>query len=88
MLPADVTESPAYAVTGATGGLGGRVAARLAARGLSQRLLVRDTARAPDLPGAEVASATYADAESMRRALDGIRTLLLVSASEARDRVD
>ncbi|HEU4396336.1 MAG TPA: NmrA family NAD(P)-binding protein [Actinomycetota bacterium] len=46
------------AVTGATGGLGGRVARRLADRGVA-----------------------------MRRALDGADTLLLVSASEALDRV-
>ena len=41
------------AVTGATGGLGGRVAARLADHGVPQRLLVRDAARAPDLLHAE-----------------------------------
>ena len=75
------------AVTGATGGLGGRVARRLAGRGVAQRLVVRDAARAPELDGAEVAVATYGDAEAMRRALDGVATLLLVSASEDRERV-
>jgi NAD(P)H dehydrogenase (quinone) len=75
------------AVTGATGGLGGRVARRLAGRGVAQRLVVRDAARAPELDGAEVAVATYGDGEAMRRALDGVATLLLVSASEAADRV-
>src|SRR5215218_1494923 len=75
------------AVTGATGGLGGRVARRLAGRGVSQRLVVRDAARAPELDGAEVAVATYGDAEAMRRALDGVADLLLVSASEDRERV-
>jgi NAD(P)H dehydrogenase (quinone) len=75
------------AVTGATGGLGGRVARRLAGRGVGQRLVVRDAARAPELAGAEVAEATYGDSEAMRRALDGVATLLLVSASEAADRV-
>ena len=75
------------AVTGATGGLGGRVARRLAGRGVAQRLVVRDAARAPELDGAEVAEATYGDSEAMRRALDGVATLLLVSASEAADRV-
>ncbi|MDG4766128.1 NAD(P)H-binding protein [Solwaraspora sp. WMMD406] len=39
-------------VTGATGRLGGRVAHRLAAAGAAQRLLVRDPARAPELPDA------------------------------------
>jgi NAD(P)H dehydrogenase (quinone) len=75
------------AVTGATGGLGGRVARRLAGRGVAQRLVVRDAARAPELDGAEVAEATYGDGQAMRRALDGVATLLLVSASEAADRV-
>jgi NAD(P)H dehydrogenase (quinone) len=75
------------AVTGATGGIGGRVARRLAGRGAAQRLVVRDPARAPALPGAEVVQAAYEDGEAMRRALDGVDTLLLVSASEAADRV-
>jgi len=75
------------AVTGATGGLGGRVARRLADRGVAQRLVVRDPAKAPDLPGAEVARAAYGDGDAMRRALDGADTLLLVSASEALERV-
>jgi uncharacterized protein YbjT (DUF2867 family) len=75
------------AVTGVTGGLGGRVARRLADRGVAQRLVVRDPARAPELPGAEVVRAHYGDGEAMRRALDGVDTLFLVSASEAFDRV-
>jgi NAD(P)H dehydrogenase (quinone) len=75
------------AVTGATGGLGGRVARRLADRGVAQRLVVRDPAGAPELPGTEVVRAAYGDGEAMRRALDGVDTLLLVSASEAFDRV-
>jgi NAD(P)H dehydrogenase (quinone) len=77
----------ALAVTGVTGGLGGRVARRLADRGVAQRLVVRDPGRAPELPGAEVVRAAYGDGEAMRRALDGVDTLLLVSASEAVDRV-
>jgi uncharacterized protein YbjT (DUF2867 family) len=75
------------AVTGATGELGGRVARRLAGAGVAQRLVVRDPARAPQLPGAEVAVAAYDDGEALRRAFDGVTTLLLVSASEAPDRV-
>jgi NAD(P)H dehydrogenase (quinone) len=76
-----------YAITGATGGLGGRVARRLAEQGVAQRLVVRDPARAPQLPGAEAALAAYDDGEAMRRALQGCDILLLVSASEAPDRV-
>ena len=41
-------------VTGATGAVGGRVAERLAAKGIEQRLIVRDPDRAPKLDGAEV----------------------------------
>ena len=74
------------AVTGVTGGLGGRVARRLAERGATQRLVVRDPARAPELAGAEVATGSYDDVEGLRRAFDGTRTLLMVSASEAPDR--
>jgi NAD(P)H dehydrogenase (quinone) len=74
------------AVTGVTGGLGGRVARRLAERGATQRLVVRDPARAPALAGSEVVTGSYDDAEGLRRAFDGTRTLLMVSASEAPDR--
>ena len=75
------------AVTGATGGLGGRVARRLAERGAAQRLVVRDPARAPELAGAELQTGSYDDGEGLRRAFDGTRTLFMVSASEAPDRV-
>ena len=72
------------AVSGATGRLGRRVAARLE----RPRLLVRDPARAPQLPGAEVARAEYADFAAVRAALDGVPTVLMVSASETPDRVE
>jgi uncharacterized protein YbjT (DUF2867 family) len=77
------------AVTGATGGIGGRVARRLAERGVAQRLVVRDAARAPSLSGASVAVvADYGDGDAMREVLRGVSTLLLVSGSEAADRLD
>jgi NAD(P)H dehydrogenase (quinone) len=75
------------AITGATGQLGGRIARRLAERGVAQRLVVRDPARAPDLPGADVVSAAYGDPTALRAALDGVSTLMFVSASEVPDRV-
>lgn len=76
-------------VTGATGEVGGRVARGLAERGLRQRLVVRDPARAPRLDGAEVVAASrYGDAGEMRAALDGVDVLFLVSAGEAPDRVE
>ena len=77
------------AVTGATGELGGRVARRLADRGLAQRLVVRDPSRAPDLEGSEVAQASnYEARDEMEAALRGAQTLFLASAGEARNRVD
>ena len=75
-------------ITGASGVVGGRVAQRLSDRGLPLRLVVRDPARAPALPGAQVATASYADRESMIDAFTGIGTLFLVSAHEAIDRLD
>ncbi|XBB68284.1 SDR family oxidoreductase [Nocardioides sp. WV_118_6] len=75
------------AVTGATGGLGGRVARALAARGVAQRLLVRDPARAPELSGATLARTTYDDQAAAVAALEGVRTLLMVSAAETADRL-
>ena len=74
------------AVTGATGAVGGRIAARLAALGVAQRLVVRDPSRAPELPWTTVAQASYADPDALRRALTGVPTLFLVSAAEAPDR--
>ncbi|GAA0964395.1 SDR family oxidoreductase [Frigoribacterium faeni] len=77
------------AVTGATGAIGGRVAASLVADGLPVRLLVRDASRAPDLGAdVEVAVASYADRAAVRAALEGVDTVLMVSAAEAVDRLD
>jgi uncharacterized protein YbjT (DUF2867 family) len=75
------------AVTGATGRLGGRVARRLAELGVDQRLLVRDPARAPALPGSHIATAEYSDRAAVRVALSGVHTVFMVSASETPDRV-
>lgn len=76
------------AVTGATGRVGGAVARLLADAGLAQRLVVRDVDRAPDLPGAVAVRAAYAEPDAARAALGGVRTLLMVSASESYDRVE
>jgi uncharacterized protein YbjT (DUF2867 family) len=81
--------SEPIAVTGATGAVGGRVARLLAQRGAAPRLVVRDPARAPRLPGAEVrVAAGYGAGEEMRAALEGARTLFLVPAEESVDRVE
>ncbi|WP_041832720.1 SDR family oxidoreductase [Actinoplanes sp. N902-109] len=71
-------------VSGASGRVGGRVAARL---GMPQRLLVRDAARAPRIAGAEVAVAEYGDRAAVRRALTGASAVLMISAAETPDRV-
>lgn len=76
-----------FAVSGATGAVGGRVAARLAELGYGQRLILRDANRAPELPGAETAEASYGEPQKLRDALSGARTFFMVSAGEARDRV-
>ena len=75
------------AVTGATGHLGGAVAAALAAAGSEQRLLVRSPDRAPRLDRADVAVADYADPEACGVALTGIDTVFMVSGAEEPDRV-
>lgn len=75
-------------VTGATGRLGGRVARRLAAGGVAQRLVVRDPGRAPSLPGAAAVRASFGAPVDARAALAGVTTLLMVSAAESADRVD
>jgi uncharacterized protein YbjT (DUF2867 family) len=78
------------AVTGATGALGRRVVDRLAGRDdVRLRLVVRDAARAPRVPGAEVAAVPggYADGPGLTAALAGVHTLYLVSAAEAEDRL-
>ncbi len=79
---------PLIAVTGATGAVGSRVARGLSERGVRQRLVVRDVARAPTLDGAEVRGAAgFGAGEELRAALDGVHTLLLIPAAEAPDRV-
>jgi len=74
-------------VTGATGRLGGRVARRLAAAGVQQRLLVRDPSRAPQLAGATAVRASFENTEPVLEALRGVSTMLMVSASESPDRL-
>lgn len=79
---------PDLALTGATGALGGAVARLLSLAGTPTRLLARDVSRAPVLPAAEVVGfAGYADRASAVAALEGVRTLLMVSASESADRL-
>jgi uncharacterized protein YbjT (DUF2867 family) len=74
-------------VTGATGAIGGGVAAALAAAGTRQRLIVRDASRAPAYNDAEVAVASYDEPDALRAAFTGLDSLLLVSAAEHPDRI-
>jgi NAD(P)H dehydrogenase (quinone) len=67
------------AVTGASGRVGRRVAELLAAEGRTLRLLARDPGRAPRLPGAEAAAASYEDPAGLLAALAGADVLFLVS---------
>lgn len=77
------------ALTGVTGALGGEVATLLAGADVPTRLLARDPARVPALPGAEVVGfAGYADRASAVAALEGVETLLMVSGSESADRLE
>ncbi|MGW7238606.1 NAD(P)H-binding protein [Streptomyces sp. NPDC054804] len=77
------------AVTGVTGALGSRIAARLADRGVRQLLVGRNPDRMPELPGAQRRGpAAYADAYAMREALEGASTLILVSAHRTGRRLE
>lgn len=79
---------PLIAVTGVTGYVGRAAAERLAATGADLRLVVRDAATAPQIPGAAVATAPdYGATEQMTEALRGADTLLLISARESQDRL-
>ncbi|EMY33936.1 nucleoside-diphosphate sugar epimerase [Arthrobacter crystallopoietes BAB-32] len=88
MNPASVPSVPSIAVTGASGRLGGTTARFLADQGVPLRLLLRDATRAPDLKGTTTAEAGFGDKEAVRRALDGIDTVFMVSAAESEDRLE
>jgi uncharacterized protein YbjT (DUF2867 family) len=83
-----MTSQAGIAVTGSTGVVGGLVARDLAARGIAQRLLVRDPARAPELPRTTVHASSYSDSAAAAAALTGVDTLFMVSASESAERLD
>jgi NAD(P)H dehydrogenase (quinone) len=82
----EVHSNTGLAITGVTGSVGGRIASRLAGLGHRQKLIVRNRDRAPDLPGAGVAEASYEDPRALREALAGTRTLFMVSTGETGDR--
>lgn len=68
-------------VTGASGTTGGATLAALATTGAPVRALTRDPARLDVPEGVEVAQGSFDDAESLRRALDGVDRAYLVLGS-------
>lgn len=76
-----MTDAPALAITGATGAIGRLTAEELARGGVPLRLLVRSPKRAPQLPDAVVVQTAFNDPEA-RVALEGVKTLLMVSAGD------
>jgi uncharacterized protein YbjT (DUF2867 family) len=77
----------AVALTGVTGHLGAKVLARFARRRAPAVLLARNPSKVAGVPGFEVRACDYADPRGARRALEGVDTLLMVSAAETPDRV-
>ena len=73
-------------VTGATGTAGSQVVRALRARGANVRAFVRDPERARHVFGDEVdlAAGDFADASSVRAALEGVETMLLSCADDPR----
>ena len=71
-------------VTGVTGKLGGQVAKVLSQKGLKAIHI----ARSPERDNAEIRKASYENSEESRKALEGIKTLLMVSAKENPKRVE
>jgi NAD(P)H dehydrogenase (quinone) len=82
-----MTTAPELAVTGSTGHLGGVVARLLAEAGSPLRLLVRDASLAPELENAVPVVFSYGDPGLARASLAGVKTLFMVSAAEAEDRL-
>jgi uncharacterized protein YbjT (DUF2867 family) len=67
-------------LTGVTGKIGGETAKQLVAKGASLRALVRDEAKAADLKaaGVELVVGDIADAEMVRKAMDGVEKAFLL----------
>jgi uncharacterized protein YbjT (DUF2867 family) len=78
---------PLLAITGVSGGIGGRVAQRLSREGRNLRLIARDPTKVEDLSGAELVAADYDDEASMREALTDVAGMLFVSGREHVDRL-
>lgn len=75
-------------VTGVTGKLGGQVAKVLSQKGLKAVHIARSPERAIKYDNAEIRKASYENSEESRKALESIKTLLMVSAKENPKRVE
>lgn len=64
-------------ITGATGNVGSELVKDLTAAGVEARVLVRDVSKAP--AGMSAVSGDFLDADSMKRALDGVDTAFLMA---------
>jgi uncharacterized protein YbjT (DUF2867 family) len=69
-------------ITGATGTVGGEVLRLLVGKGQPVRAMTRDRARLPASAGYDVVQADYEDPDSLRRAVDGVETVFLLTAPE------
>ena len=67
-------------ITGATGTVGSEVLRLLLSKGHALRAMTRDRTRLPASAGFDVVQADYEDPDSLRRAVDGVETMLLVTA--------
>lgn len=75
-------------VTGVTGHLGGRIRELLTGGGHPLILLARAPQKVTTGAGEEVRACDFVDQERAVQALQGVETLLMVSAAEAVDRLD
>lgn len=73
-------------VTGASGRVGGLVAAELARRGVPYRAVTRDIGHVPDLGGAEIALAGYDRPDALADALEPGDRVFMVSMHEPPER--
>ena len=78
-----MTRMSRIVVAGASGKVGRMIATRLARDGVAQTLFVRDAARAPELPGADVVVGDFRDPVSVRAALREGDRVFMVSVHEA-----
>jgi (4-alkanoyl-5-oxo-2,5-dihydrofuran-3-yl)methyl phosphate reductase len=71
---------PKILVTGATGNVGSRLVTQLVSRGASVRAFVRSGERAHFDARVEIATGDFADKGSLRKALEGVSRMYLLSA--------